>query len=271
MIRNRVPFVAWPALILQLSLSGSTVIASSQSIPSLDDALIRVSRNVQEFQNSLPDFECREKITSTSFERNGSISVKRVIDSVFTGRQQDDGRGHSYTESRDVKAIDGVPAAKGQPVPTLPFQFGGGFSASVVSTFAPEILQYRTFRMAGIVNVGATPALRIDLATKNGQRKLQMTSRGTKFIVKDSGYAWIDPASMQVLRLERHFTDFPNFSSFSTIVDYGETEIGGKTFWMPKTVRANATDSQTRKAVEYLAEYGQCRRYSATVEFNFGE
>jgi hypothetical protein len=123
--------------------------------------------------------------------------------------------------------------------------------------------------MAGDTFIGSTPAMVIEYATKKGQTSLLFEVKGKKVIVKDTGKAWIDPVTMQVLRLERHFLDFPTFSSFATFIDYGETKIGGKTFWMPKTVRAEATDDQAAKnKVEYIAEYSKCRRFTADVELS---
>ena len=243
--------------------------AQTSSLPSIDGVLARVSKNIQDFQDLLPDFVCTEKITSTRYEKNGLIAVKRVVDSTFTGLQKYDGNGHSYVELRTIEMVDGLPAYKGQDMPTLPFRYGGGFSSAVISTFTRESLESRTFKLAGTASIGAASTLLVEYATKNGQKKLMFESMGKKVVLKDTGKAWIDPASMQVLRLERHFLDFPNFEKFSTLIDYGETEIGGKVFWMPKIVRADAIDGTRKVPIAYLAEYSNCRRYTATLELKF--
>jgi hypothetical protein len=262
-MRNLRKLTGWLILLPAFSLLGAT--------PSLNEVLMRVSRNVQDFRDLLPDFVCSERITSTRYEANGQIATQRVVDSTFTGLQKNDGKGLSYIESRDVQAIDGNSGAKGQPMPALPFKYGGGFSSAVVSTFTPEVMDSRTFRMAGSEVVGGTPSLILEYATKKGQTKLFFETAGKKVIVKDSGKAWIDPQTMQVLRLERHFINFPNFNQFSTYIDYGATEIGGKVFWMPKIVRADAFAGKSQNKISYVAEYSNCRRYVATVEIRTAE
>ena len=85
--------------------------------------------------------------------------------------------------------------------------------------------------------------------------------------MQDAGKAWIDSASMQVVRLERHFLNIPaGFSSYSNTIDYGPITIGERQFWMPKTVRAEVAEKDVNKTGTYLAEYSNCRKFTANVE-----
>src|SRR5215470_2485665 len=95
---------------------------------SLNEVLDAVSRNVKEFQDLLPDFVCREKVTSTQFD-SGKVIKEKVVESIFTGvqRSSEENRVHfAFTESREVVAIDGKPARKGAAFPKLPYHFAGG-------------------------------------------------------------------------------------------------------------------------------------------------
>src|SRR5262245_43047922 len=112
---------------------------------SVAEVLSRVSANVKEFRESLPDFVCSEKITST-YSSNNQISRKKIIESMFEGRQEKSGR-LAFTESREILSIDGKAVPKRTPLPELPAFFGGGFSSVLQMTFGQAEVQYQSYRI----------------------------------------------------------------------------------------------------------------------------
>src|SRR5262245_28404131 len=119
----------------------------SLTAQSLDDVLLRVSRNVQEFRNSIPDFLCSERLTSRAVDKNGKVTRQIVVESTFTVRQSSAGKGPAFLESRDVFAIDGKSAKSGTQFPKIPFQYGGGFASVLLMTFLPDNLNFQTYRL----------------------------------------------------------------------------------------------------------------------------
>src|ERR1700739_4966166 len=115
--RARIRRIRWAGVIVvffTLFLFGTVAIAQS-----LNELLEGVSKNVEEFENSLPDFICTENVTSAKFDSGRQVKEKRV-ESIFTGvqRPSDENRLHfAFTESREVVTIDGKPVAKGTPFP----------------------------------------------------------------------------------------------------------------------------------------------------------
>ena len=61
----------------------------AQSVPKLDQILPRIQQHVKEFESSLPDFICDEKITSRELMA-GRVTHETDIDSIFRGTQNKD-------------------------------------------------------------------------------------------------------------------------------------------------------------------------------------
>jgi hypothetical protein len=236
---------------------------------SLDEVLDRVSQNVRDFQDQLPDFVCTEKITSTEFE-SGKRTKERVVESIFTGvqRSTEENRVHfAFTESREVVAIDGKPVRKGTPFPKLPYRYAGGYSSLLVTTFAPDNLAIHKYSIADRYKSGDSAALLVRFATKEDQKKLRGIFQGTQLVAKDIGAAWIDQKTFQVLRLQRQSVNLPPVLSRSiATVDYGPVTIGDTQFWMPTRVRADVNERNSRVTVSYVAEYSDCRKFMADIK-----
>ena len=258
--------------LLNLALSSA---GFSQSVPKLEKILPRVQEHVKEFEHSLPDFICDEKITSREL-MGGTTIHETDIDSTFRGTQNrdknPDGKYEPFTEWRDIQTIDGRPAPKGQQL-TGPFLFGGGFSSILVEIFSPENSQYFNYKVIGTDKVDDKPALVLKFETRKGQDALLHRELfGTQYVMKGSGKAWIDPASMNVLRLELQYLDPPMPEGvLSLSVDYAPVVIDGKTFWMPKTVTAEQTVPNPKMPVggQYVAEYSNYQEFKVSVRMKY--
>jgi hypothetical protein len=233
---------------------------------STDEALTYISRNVQNFRDSIPDIICSETITSTKFE-NGMATERKVVESIFTARQGRNSK-ERFVESREVTSVDGKPVSKGKAVPKLPLSFRGGFSSVLIMSFAVENLKYHNYKIASTQNAGDMPTLLIEFETKVNQTGLRQSWDGKLFMQRDVGKALVDAEFMQVIRLERQYLNIPrDLASSSTTIDYARTDIGGTAFWMPKIVRVEATQKNELSGV-YEAEYTNCRRFGVSVQIN---
>jgi hypothetical protein len=250
-------------LILLQSLSGNALAQS------LNEVLDHVSKNVNEFEDQLPDFVCTEKITSTEFEAGKQIKQK-VVESLFTGvqRSRAENRVHfGFTESREVVAIDGKAVRNGTPFPKLPYRYAGGYSSLLVTTFAPDNLDSHNYSLGDTYKSANSTAVLVRFATKEDQQKLRGIFQGTQLVAKDIGAAWIDQKTFRVLRLQRQSLNLPPALSRSIVtVDYGAVTIGDTEFWMPTRVRADVNERNARVSVSYVAEYSDCRKFMTDIK-----
>lgn len=235
-------------------------------LQSLDEVLAKVSRNVQESAASIPDFVCNETVTSTASDAKGKINKRVTVESIFAAHHRTGPSGPTFVESREVVTVNGKTSGIGTKAPKLPFQYGGGFSSILMMTFLPDNLGVHTYTLVGSERVDGGEALRVDFATKEDQRKLRLLSQRKTFVTRDKGTAWIDVNAMRVIRLERNHLDIPELNSLSVAVDYGEFSIGGAEFWLPKTVRAEATYTKNNNRGIYNADYIHCRKFGTSVE-----
>lgn len=242
----------------------------SGTVPAVDQILTQVQDHVREFEFSLPDFTCDETITSSG-GMNEKIGPSTVVNSVFRGIQSKDENGRPFIESREIKAINGVQVGKGQPL-KLSFFFGGGFSSVLDATFGPNNIQYHDYKIVGTEKINGRTSIVVKFATKADQKGLFFEFMGGTFLSKDTGRAWIDQESMQVMRLERRYVNVPSpYGVMDVSVDYAEVVINEKTFWMPKTVKVEETlpDSQKPMSVHYIAEYSNYEKFNVSVQIKY--
>jgi hypothetical protein len=258
--------------LLHLALSYAS---TAQSVPKLNQILPRVQEHVKEFEHSLPDFICDEKITSREL-MGGKTIHETDIDSTFRGMQNKDrapdGKYQPFTEWRDIQTIDGRPVPKGQQL-TGPFLFGGGFSSILVEIFSPENSRYFNYKIMGTDKVDDKAAVVLKFETKKDQQALLHRELfGTQYVMKGSGKASIDPSSMNVLRLEVQYLDPPMPEGvLSLAVDYAPVMIKEKTFWMPKTVTAEQTVPNPKAPVggQYIAEYSNYQEFKVSTKITY--
>ncbi len=218
-----------------------------------------------QFETSLPDFVCNERITSSKIS-DGKVTSETVIESLFAGVQKKDEHGHmQYTETRDLVTLNGKKAAKGQK-PKGPFLLHGGFSAVLSTTFDAQMAPYRTYNLVAAESLEGKTMLVIAFTTRPGQQEIGASFGRGSFLVEDTGKSWIDPECMQVARLERQIVNVPSsYRLWSMSVDYAQVPIGGKPFWMPKAVRSeirrNASDTQPGR---FVAEYTNYRKFEVS-------
>ena len=247
----------------------------AQPVPKLDQVLPRIQQHVKEFEHSLPDFICDEKITSKEL-MGGTTIHETDIDSTFRGTQNKDKnpdkKYQAFTEWRDIQTIDGRPAPKDQQL-TGPFLFGGGFSSILVEIFSAENSRYFNYKVMGIEKVDGQAAVVLKFETKKDQQALLHRELfGTQYVMKGSGKAWIDLASMNVLRLEIQYLDPPMPEGvLSLAVDYAPVVIKEETFWMPRTVTAEQTVPNPKMPVggQYVAEYSNYQEFKVSVRIKY--
>jgi hypothetical protein len=236
---------------------------AQQKAPTMDDVLTRVRVHVTEFRTSIPSFISDESVLSQRFGGD-KLKDKMKVESSF--EMVRDGSGGGLREARTIKLVNGS-APKNQKV-TPPFTFRGGF-ADVIRFTEDKCADYRFAEAPGdekpIVVLGSSKP-------SSSDRPAACTAQISDF------KAFIDPKTSQVLRIEKTVQDIatgfaghvpfvPMPSSHNVLtfsVDYTPIELGGKTFWLTKTVIVDMKDKNKPIRLHFEAHYTNYHRFTTT-------
>ena len=221
----------------------SALCAQGAKAPTLDEILKRLEANLNHYDSGVPSFFCEEHLVSQV--EPGQRSQNTVTDSVFRlKRVLNPDHTTTLEESREVKRVDGK-AATSQSIDG-PAMLSGVFEGALA-----------------VVSLNQTACMNYSLQRINEKRPgepyivrfatvLTPENRADCLLEENSkGRAFIDPASMQITRLEvttPHHTIIPGGGYTPRIVgervlavDYAPVHLGGETFWLPATINSRST------------------------------
>ena len=241
--------------------------------PDFDQKLTRVRGFGEQFENHLPDFVCRERITSRNIsEPDGSVDDETIIGSVFTGRQNHSALrklgGTAFIEERHIEEVNGIKSSD-KDMPKNVFRIGGGYSSRLVSIFGTTGMANYSFSLAEPDSTLGKAFVAAFIST-NSRQKIKGKTGSQSF--RSSGRAWFDPDSLEPIRLEEHILPDGNTRGEIVVtVEYMPVRIGEGEFRMPVRVAATAhrvVAGNTQRG-EYLAEYSDYHRYesSSTIQY----
>jgi hypothetical protein len=252
-------------LALSLLLAASSCHAQQNAL-TIEDVLTRVRANVTEYKTSIPSFISDESVLSQRFDGEKLKDEMKVESSFEMVRG---GSGSDLRETRIKNLVNGR-APKNQKV-TPPFSFIGGF-ADVIAFTENKCADYH---FAEAPSIGNPIVVLVSGKLPSGNRLSTCSSQ-----IYDLK-AFIDPQTFQVLRLEEAVQDtkmvgivghlpfvavLSNHNVMSFSVDYTPVELGGKTFWLTKTVTADLKDKNKPIRLHYEAHYTNYHRFTATVK-----
>ncbi len=235
-----------------LPLTGSAQQPAAPA-PSLQDILVHLQENVWDYLANVPNFFCDEHVAS-NLQQEGRHDIRTTTESVFRlVRSKAIGEAHTFTESREVKTIN-KKAAKGDQIHG-PAIFSGGFSTSagVVSLEMSRCYDY-TLQPPGLLN-NKTPAIIIDYAMNPDM----LTDDSCPGPEKQSGRAWIDPATFHTLRVEMAVPSHKDNNGervyWTWSVDFAPVSFDNKQFWMPATITSKAIANNASGVWSFTANY----------------
>jgi VWFA-related protein len=257
-------------------------ITRSASDPVTDELLLRVWTNFEGYLSSIPNVFAEEHVVSSATTAHSSVSrnpnsemvstIDSTVDSIFRlKRFSSDGKTADLIESREIRAVDHQPAAKDQSL-VGPAILTGAFSRAP-NVLAPEFKDCYDYRL--LPNKRHNPDVAVlflhsDVLVLEYALKSQLPA-GVQCPVREQtrGRAFIDPASMQIVRLEQQRPSHDEGSGFvvawSWSIDYARVTMNGKQFWLPKTIssKASSLDGGPFKW-SFLATYGNYHLMTVT-------
>ena len=226
------------ALVVLLDLAAFYSAFAQQALsPTLDQILLRLNINLQRYDSQIPSFFCSEHVVSSVvYNRKREATV---TDSVFRlKRSSRPGQAATLDESRDVKAINGI-SMQGEHI-AGPSILSGAFSGGLdlVSLDQNACMSYT---LQPIQPGETKEPYVVQFTTLPSGKRLP----GCLLKEDGAGRVFIDPATMQVTRMEftvPHHTILPGtVGVWKVLVKYSPVPLGGQTFWMPAAIVSTAT------------------------------
>lgn len=255
----------------------------SASDPATARLLVRVWDNFVQSLSSLPNVFADEHVLSSVsapysnpsksgvYDSELESTIDSTIDSIFRlKRFSADGKTADLVESREIKYVDHQPAAKGQSL-AGPAILVGAFSRAP-NVFSPELKNCYDYRL--LPNMRSKPGetflfLHADVLVLEYALKSPVPAE-CPVGEQTMGRAYVDPSSMQIVRLEQQWprrhnegSKFP--VSWSWYIDYARVMMDGKPFWLPKTICSKASSLDGgRFKWSFLATYSNYHLMSVT-------
>ncbi len=261
------------------------VFTPSASDSATDELLLRVWNNFAAYLSSIPNVFADEHVVSSvtsaysPTSKNGvhdsemDSTIESTIDSIFRlKRVSTDGKTADLIESREIKSVNHQPAAKDQSL-TGPALLIGAFSYAP-NVLSPQLKDCYDYRL--LPNMRHKPGeailfLHADVLVLEYALKSPLPA-GAQCPVREQtvGRAFIDPSSMQIVRLEQRRSHHEEGSrppvAWSWSVNYARVTMDGRHFWLPKTVSSKASSLDGgRFKWSFLATYGNYHLMNVTA------
>ena len=254
------------------------------SDPVTSELLLHVWENYAAYLSTIPNIFADEHVvsslTTTSYnsplkqgvhDSEVSSTFDSTTDSIFRlKRVSADGKTADLIESREVKYVNGHTAAKDQSL-TGPALLVGGFSRAP-NILSPELKDCYDYRLLPKLRhkPGESLLFLHDVLVLEYALKSPLPT-GAQCPVSEQtvGRAFIDPSSMQIVRLEQQRPHHDEGSghpvAWSWSIDYARVTMNGKHFWLPRTISSKSSSLDGgRYKWSFLATYGNYHLMTVT-------
>jgi hypothetical protein len=225
-------------------------------IPAPTALIDRLVANADRYRATLPSLTADESIVTEGsafffHQRTTATGTFRVI------RR---GEGQPLEESRQILMLNGKPVEPGKHV-AVPFTLLGGFGRFQEMFFTPQHRICFTFTLLPKPGPGGTQQIAIagpdELSAQPG---CAPERKGL------TGLALVDPASGQLVHLERTVTEEASkkdkLAPFAS-VDSAPTQVGDQTYWLPTVIVGRFREGKVKG--EFIAHYSNYHRYTASI------
>ena len=251
--------------ILLISALGGSVAdylppARAQGLSSDQQLLVSIKAHMREELSHLPNYTCLESVARF---QNQSAMQHPKLERMDTVRLE-----VAYSKDREWYGAPGDRKFSADN----PFEFvGGGVMGS--GTFAMNL--HNVFEVASIDYRGQDE-LNGRRATKYDFRlpraALEVSIPGGFGTVNQAGSFWVDPQSLDLIRLDSHVIEIPRYlplDQMNTNVNYARTQIGLYTPLLPQEADLHILETSGREGFDRI-EFTHCRAFSAQSAIHFG-
>lgn len=252
-------------IVLTLFLAAICAAASAQD--SAVQLVTQVSSGVQEQQRLMPDFVATEDVTAQTIENGRLIHERRVLSELQALRE--DGKPEPQEQRRVLSATeDGKPQIRAKYA--LPIGVRGGFAGDAPRYFSAESLVCFDFEIERRDQLRGRSAVVLAIRRKNSPPANAVCTSASKA----GATAWIDAETARVLRLELGQMKQLDYSVpfgrengtylFAPVIEYGEIEIAGHSYWVPIEKRVDFVKENGKVTYKYVVRYSNFHKFMST-------
>ena len=136
-----------------------------------------------------------------------------------------------------------------------------------------NVLSLATFSYRGEEPVNGRPGIRYDFQYSRESGGFEISLVGGKGSVGQKGSLWIDPQSLDLIRMEANADDIPSYlplAASRTTVDYAATRIGERTVLLAQQAELQLSELKNGTGYDHI-EFTHCRAFAVESTISFGD
>lgn len=227
-----------------------------------EDQIARIRARVAERTARIPNYTCLETIERLwyvdDFETGKVIDRLRLEVAAIEGKEQFAWPGGSRFDSQDLQEVLGRGVTK-----------TGDFSGFLDHIF---VSGSATYTLIGEQLAAIRPAIRYDYRVPASNGYL-LTRDGAEAVVGYHGSFWVDPETLELVRLEIEADNIPPAMKTSTAklaIDYGPVRVGTGDFLLPQATDVRVVSDRGLES-RTITRFSGCRQFLAESTISFEE
>ncbi len=250
---------AIPGLLLLVRLAGA--MGAPGDLPPEVLRLAHFKLKMQEVLAQVPNYTCLETIQRYGSERRGDSL--RALDAVLLEI--------SYVGGKELLAWPGERRFRATDLDE--FAAGGMMGSGLFADLARSALleDTTTIKYSGVEEIGGRPVARYDFREAAAWSGYQIRANGATATVGDDGSFWIDPGTLELVRLEGRAAEIPaelGIRSSVTLIDYARMRLGGNDVLLPQSAQLLMVLTSGTARRNDVA-FSHCRAYASESSLRF--
>lgn len=237
-------------------------VAAAQDLSPEPQLLVRIESHMREELSHLPNYTCLETIarfqneTARQSKPPGRLEPLDTVrlEVVYSNRRE----WYGAPGERSLSADNPLEFVDSGLVGT------GAFAMILHNVFEAAMITYR-----GQEDLGGRTAVKYDFRLPGPALKISIP--GGLGTVGQEGSFWVDPQSLDLIRLDSRAIDIPRYlplEETSTKVNYARTQIGGATALLAQQADLHMLETSGVEGYDRI-EFTHCRAFSAQSAIRF--
>jgi hypothetical protein len=226
--------------------------------------LSRIKRHLREELTHIPNYTCLETISRFRGDRKSAAKSGKELAKLDTIQLE-----IVYTDGREWY---GSPGAGRLSVDNPVAFIGGGMIGNGAFAMAlNNMVEGGIFTYRGEDPVGGRRAVKYDFHIPALTKPLQITMEGAIGVVGEEGSIWVDPDSLDLIRVESHAVEIPPYlpiEEASMSVEYARMRIAGTDTLLAQAADSRLIDDSGIESYNRM-EFTHCHSYSTSSEITF--